>query len=113
MPSIEQQFEESKAFFKTHKTKDLKFRKHQLKLLSKSIKNHENDLLDALKTDFGKSPVEAYATEIGITLKSIKTARKELKIGLKQNKLIHLYLCFRQKLYQTRTIWHSINHWSI
>ena len=36
MPSIEQQFEESKAFFKTHKTKDLKFRKHQLKLLSKS-----------------------------------------------------------------------------
>ena len=27
----------------------------------------------------GKSPVEAYATEIGITLKSIKTARKELK----------------------------------
>ena len=79
MPSIEQQFEESKAFFKTHKTKDLKFRKHQLKLLSKSIKNHENDLLDALKTDLGKSPVEAYATEIGITLKSIKTARKELK----------------------------------
>lgn len=27
----------------------------------------------------GKSPVEAYATEIGITLKSIKTMRKELK----------------------------------
>ena len=66
--------------FKTHKTKDLKFRKHQLKLLSKSIKNHENDLLDALKTDLGKSPVEAYATEIGITLKVLKLREKNLKL---------------------------------
>ncbi|HDB6971309.1 TPA: aldehyde dehydrogenase, partial [Staphylococcus aureus] len=33
----------------------------------------------ALYTDLGKNKVEAYATEIGITLKSIKNARKELK----------------------------------
>ncbi len=79
MSSIEQQFENSKTFFKTHKTKDIKFRKQQLKKLSKSIKNHENELLEALKEDLGKSPVEAYATEIGILLKSIKTTRKELK----------------------------------
>ncbi|HFP6645104.1 TPA: aldehyde dehydrogenase, partial [Staphylococcus aureus] len=32
-----------------------------------------------LYTDLGKNKVEAYATEIGITLKSIKNARKELK----------------------------------
>ncbi|RUN28053.1 aldehyde dehydrogenase, partial [Staphylococcus epidermidis] len=57
----------------------LKFRKQQLKLLSKNIKNHENELLDALYKDLGKSKVEAYATEIGILLKSIKLMRKELK----------------------------------
>ncbi|RUN49683.1 aldehyde dehydrogenase, partial [Staphylococcus epidermidis] len=68
-----------KAFFNTHKTKNLKFRKQQLKLLSKNIKNHENELLDALYKDLGKSKVEAYATEIGILLKSIKLMRKELK----------------------------------
>ncbi|HCU9768528.1 TPA: aldehyde dehydrogenase, partial [Staphylococcus aureus] len=34
---------------------------------------------EALYTDLGKNKVEAYATEIGITLKSIKNARKELK----------------------------------
>ncbi|MFM0919427.1 aldehyde dehydrogenase, partial [Staphylococcus epidermidis] len=56
-----------------------KFRKQQLKLLSKNIKNHENELLDALYKDLGKSKVEAYATEIGMLLKSIKLMRKELK----------------------------------
>ncbi|MDK4214363.1 aldehyde dehydrogenase [Staphylococcus warneri] len=79
MNSIDQLFENSKAFFKTHQTKDIKFRKQQLKLLSKSIKNHENEILEALQKDLGKNNVEAYATEIGILLKSIKLARKELK----------------------------------
>ncbi|WP_239822629.1 aldehyde dehydrogenase, partial [Staphylococcus epidermidis] len=76
---IRDKFNNSKAFFNTHKTKNLKFRKQQLKLLSKNIKNHENELLDALYKDLGKSKVEAYATEIGMLLKSIKLMRKELK----------------------------------
>lgn len=79
MTIIRDKFNSSKAFFNTHKTKNLKFRKQQLKLLSKNIKNHENELLDALYKDLGKSKVEAYATEIGMLLKSIKLMRKELK----------------------------------
>lgn len=79
MTIIRDKFNNSKAFFNTHKTKNLKFRKQQLKLLSKNIKNHENELLYALYKDLGKSKVEAYATEIGMLLKSIKLMRKELK----------------------------------
>lgn len=79
MTIIRDKFNNSKAFFNTHKTKNLKFRKQQLKLLSKNIKNHENELLNALYKDLGKSKVEAYATEIGMLLKSIKLMRKELK----------------------------------
>ena len=79
MTIIRDKFNNSKAFFNTHKTKNLKFLKQQLKLLSKNIKNHENELLDALYKDLGKSKVEAYATEIGMLLKSIKLMRKELK----------------------------------
>ena len=79
MTIIRDKFNNSKAFFNTHKKKNLKFRKQQLKLLSKNIKNHENELLDALYKDLGKSKVEAYATEIGMLLKSIKLMRKELK----------------------------------
>ncbi|MBM0837163.1 aldehyde dehydrogenase [Staphylococcus epidermidis] len=79
MTIIRDKFNNSKAFFNTHKTKNFKYRKQQLKLLSKNIKNHENELLDALYKDLGKSKVEAYATEIGMLLKSIKLMRKELK----------------------------------
>ncbi|HDP2843461.1 TPA: aldehyde dehydrogenase [Staphylococcus aureus] len=79
MNIIEQKFYDSKAFFNTQQTKDISFRKDQLKKLSKAIKSYERDILEALYTDLGKNKVEAYATEIGITLKSIKNARKELK----------------------------------
>ena len=68
MNSIEQSFHNSKQYFNTHETKSLKFRK-QLKQLSKSIKSYENDLLEAFQKDLGKNKVEAYATEIGFTLK--------------------------------------------
>nr|WP_154838299.1 aldehyde dehydrogenase [Staphylococcus sp. Marseille-Q1834] len=99
MSSIAQQFENSRTFFKTHKTKDVKFRKQQLKQLSKSIKNHENELLEALKEDLGKSPVEAYATEIGILLKSIKMARKELKNWSKTKQVDTPLFMFPSKSY--------------
>ncbi|HDH6160360.1 TPA: aldehyde dehydrogenase [Staphylococcus aureus] len=79
MNIIEQKFYDSKAFFNTQQTKDISFRKEQLKKLSKAIKSYESDILEALYTDLGKNKVEAYATEIGITLKSIKNTRKELK----------------------------------
>ncbi|HGX1336713.1 TPA: aldehyde dehydrogenase [Staphylococcus aureus] len=79
MNIIEQKFYDSNAFFNTQQTKDISFRKEQLKKLSKAIKSYESDILEALYTDLGKNKVEAYATEIGITLKSIKNARKELK----------------------------------
>ncbi|HFQ1973636.1 TPA: aldehyde dehydrogenase [Staphylococcus aureus] len=79
MNIIEQKFYDSKAFFNTQQTKDISLRKEQLKKLSKAIKSYESDILEALYTDLGKNKVEAYATEIGITLKSIKNARKELK----------------------------------
>lgn len=99
LSSIAQQFENSKTFFKTHKTKDIKFRKQQLKQLSKSIKNHEKELLEALKEDLGKSPVEAYATEIGILLKSIKMARKELKNWTKTKQVDTPLFMFPSKSY--------------
>lgn len=99
MNSIEQTFHNSKQYFSTHETKDIKFRKKQLKLLTKSIKNHENDLLDAFQKDLGKNKVESYATEIGFTLKSLKTARKELKNWSKQKQVNTPIFMFPTKSY--------------
>ncbi|SCT18850.1 aldehyde dehydrogenase [Staphylococcus caeli] len=99
MNSIEQTFHNSKQYFNTHVTKDLKFRKKQLKLLSKSIKNHEEALLNAFETDLGKNKVEAYATEIGFTLKNIKNARKELKNWAKRKQINTPIYMFPTKSY--------------
>lgn len=66
-------------FFQTQATKDIKFRKKYLKALKKSIKKHESDILDALKSDLGKNKVEAYATEIGFVIKELSYIIKELK----------------------------------
>lgn len=66
-------------FFQTQATKDIKFRKKYLKALKKSIKKHESDILDALKSDLGKNKVEAYATEIGFIKKELSYIIKELK----------------------------------
>lgn len=99
MNSIEQSFHNSKQYFNTHETKSLKFRKKQLKQLSKSIKNYENDLLEAFQKDLGKNKVEAYATEIGFTLKNIKLARKELKNWAKTKQVNTPLFMFPTKSY--------------
>ncbi|EHJ07251.1 aldehyde dehydrogenase [Staphylococcus simiae] len=78
MTTIEQIFNRSKSYFNSQQTKDVAFRKQQLKQLAKTIKKYENAILDALYQDLGKNKAEAYATEIGIVLKSIKQARKAI-----------------------------------
>lgn len=77
-----------KTYFKTHETKQVKFRRKKLKALKKAIQQHETDILDALNSDLGKSKVEAYATEIGIVLKSLSLFIKELK-GWARKESIH------------------------
>ncbi|OAO08316.1 aldehyde dehydrogenase [Staphylococcus cohnii] len=99
MNSIEQSFHNSKQYFNTHDTKSLKFRKKQLKQLSKSIKNYESELLEAFQEDLGKNKVEAYATEIGFTLKNIKSARKELKNWAKTKQVNTPLFMFPTKSY--------------
>ncbi|MFH4935938.1 aldehyde dehydrogenase [Staphylococcus cohnii] len=99
MNSIEQSFHNSKQYFNTHETKSLKFRKKQLKQLSKSIKNYESELLEAFQEDLGKNKVEAYATEIGFTLKNIKLARKELKNWAKTKQVNTPLFMFPTKSY--------------
>lgn len=67
--------------------------------MRKNIKNNEKALLEALKKDLGKSNVEAYATEIGIVLKSIKLALKELKSWTKTQQVDTPLFMFPTKSY--------------
>lgn len=78
MKTIQERFNDCQGYYKTQITKDIKYRRKQLKNLKKAINQHEKQLLAALHLDLGKNKVEAYATEIGMVLKSISSARKEI-----------------------------------
>lgn len=53
-----------KEFFATGKTKEVNFRKTQLKKLQKAVADYENQIVEALFQDLGKPKFEAIASEV-------------------------------------------------
>lgn len=64
-------FEKQKAFFKTHQTKDIEFRKTQLRKFREVFLNHSDALCEALDIDLGKSRKEAEYVEIQIVISEL------------------------------------------
>ena len=58
---------EQHDFFATGKTIPVEFRMEQLAKLKHSLISHEEDLNTALKKDLGKSQMESYMCEVGLT----------------------------------------------
>lgn len=77
-----------KDFFAQGNTKPIPFRKTQLKLLLSLLNQYESRLVDALYADLGKSPFEAYATEIGLLKEEIKRHLRQLKNWSKPEKVL-------------------------
>ena len=46
-----------KQFFQSHKTKDVSFRKENLKKLLRVVNLYENEIADALKKDLNKTSI--------------------------------------------------------
>ncbi|AFY72832.1 NAD-dependent aldehyde dehydrogenase [Synechococcus sp. PCC 7502] len=85
--SIPEIVETQRQFFNTGVTKELKFRLEQLKLLAKITENNDRRTLDALKADLHKPAIEAYGSEILVTLGEIKYTLKHLKSWVKPQKV--------------------------
>jgi aldehyde dehydrogenase (NAD+) len=75
---IEQLLQTQRDYFASGSTLPLSLRIEALKALARSIGQHEQALTEALQADLGKSPFEAYETEIGFVLSSIRHAIKHL-----------------------------------
>ena len=67
-----------REYFKSGVTLDLDWRIHQLKILKKTIKKYEENLVWALRDDLGKSEFEAYVSEINMVLTELSGAIKNL-----------------------------------
>ncbi|MDE6001031.1 MAG: aldehyde dehydrogenase family protein, partial [Clostridia bacterium] len=76
---IEAIVNKQREFFESGKTLSVKTRLSYLKNLKSAIKQNEKKLADALYADLGKSPSEAYMSEIGMVLEDLTCHIKHLK----------------------------------
>lgn len=79
--------EKQKKYFQSQQTRDIKFRKDALKKLFVELEKNQEELMQALYHDFGKSRTESYLTEIFVVKKEIKTMLKNLSKWSKIKKL--------------------------
>lgn len=75
--------ESQRHYFITDQTKSYAFRIQQLQTLHKAIVTFQDKIIEALYLDLHKGEFEAYTTEVGFNLRSIRETRKHLKRWMK------------------------------
>lgn len=86
-------------YFNTGRSKELSFRISQLKKLKKVLKEHEKELIEAVKKDFKKPPFESYVTEIGILYSEIDHILRNLQKWAKPERVWGSLLNFPSRSY--------------
>ncbi|MFA5565273.1 MAG: aldehyde dehydrogenase family protein [Acidimicrobiia bacterium] len=79
--------DELRQTFRSGKTRALSWRSEQLLALKRMLVDNEPMLAAALEADLGKSPIEAYTTEIGFCLNEIDHALKNLGAWVEPRKV--------------------------
>ncbi len=92
--AIKEIVDKQRKYFKTGVTLDIEFRKSQLKKLKKAMIDYEKDIIEALKSDLGRSDVEAFFCDIGTVILEINETLRGLKKWAKPEKLYSGLVCF-------------------
>jgi aldehyde dehydrogenase (NAD+) len=79
--------QKQRDYFSNGNTRTIEKRIHSLQKLKKTIKSHEEDILNALYEDLRKSEFEAYSAEIGFVYQEIDHTLKHLKKWAKKRKV--------------------------
>lgn len=72
-----------RATFASDRTRDPAWRDAQLANLVRMLQDHEAEFLEALASDLGKPPMEAWLTELSYIASEVKHSRKHLKRWMK------------------------------
>lgn len=83
---IQDLIQSQRLFFTEHIAREIPFRLCALDRLQEGIRKYEPELTEALRNDLGKSAFESYASEIGLILREIKSAKKHLAGWSKEKK---------------------------
>ena len=87
MQDVERVLAYQREYFQAGNTLPITARIENLKKLYICIKNHEQEICEALYTDLGKSDMESYMCEIGMALSEISCMIKNLKKWSKARKV--------------------------
>jgi aldehyde dehydrogenase (NAD+) len=79
--------QKQKAYFMQGQTRNVQFRKKQLRKLFSMVEQQEKEFIHALYQDLGKSEYEAYVTEIAMIYEEIKYALKHINQWAKPKKV--------------------------
>ena len=93
--------DKQREYYKSGVTVPVNFRIEQLKKLYAAIKKYENEILQALHTDLGKSDYESFMCEIGLVLSEITYMIRHTKKFAKRKTVFTLITnfhahCFKQ-----------------
>jgi aldehyde dehydrogenase (NAD+) len=77
-PDYTDLFSDLTATFNSGKTKDLAWRREQLKAVERMMSEREQDIFDALQSDLGKSAMESFTTETAYVSGDAAYSRKNL-----------------------------------
>lgn len=97
--TIHSVFEKQQRFFNTHVTLEYIFRKDSLNRLEHAISTYENELINALSDDLGKSTFEAYGSEIALVKTELRYIRRNLKKWMRPKKHPDVLINFPSKNY--------------
>lgn len=78
LDQLDEIMKEQKRTLRSGVLRETQARRERLKRLYSCIKHGEQELLDALKKDLGKSPSESYSTELGMVYHEIREAVEKL-----------------------------------
>lgn len=87
MKDVKEILNSQRAYFKTGATRSVAARKSALEALRNNIREMEYDILEALKTDLGKSAPEGYMSEVGLVLEEIGYMLKHVKALAKEKRV--------------------------
>lgn len=76
--SLADQVKTLRDYFNSGATKTAAFRRQQLRILSKALAVHEQEIFQALQADLRKSPEESWATELGLIQSEIRVMLRNL-----------------------------------
>jgi aldehyde dehydrogenase (NAD+) len=79
--------ESQRRYFATGATLSLEARQNALRALRNAVRGHEQAVLEALRADLGKNPVEGYITEVGMVLSEITAMLGRLKSWMRPRRV--------------------------